>query len=163
MAGNYVACKKSMFSVSCVSSPQVNTCLKITIKTIEQGLYVQVLQYYLRKGRWTLFLCVYGRRAKLSRKMSKWRFRLKPPTHTWKQIFFLLWNILHEYHWNQINCKGPTYYAIVTLFDQNRKNYNQSNKNLHLFSHMAVPAAPLMVQLNVWILFQEVLIGMCNF
>ena len=46
---------------------------------------------------------------------------------------------------------------------QNRRKYNQSNKNFHLFSHMAIAAAPLMVQLNLRILFQEVQIGMRNF
>ena len=32
---------------------------------------------------------------------------------------------------------------MITLFDQNRKYYNQNNKFFHLVSHMALQAAPL--------------------
>ena len=32
---------------------------------------------------------------------------------------------------------------MITLFDKNRKHLNQNNKILHLFSHMALQAAPL--------------------
>ena len=41
------------------------------------------------------------------------------------------------------NCKRPTYYAMITLFDQNRKYGNQNNKILHIVSHMALQAAPV--------------------
>ena len=41
------------------------------------------------------------------------------------------------------NCKRPTYYTMITLFDQNRKYYNQKNKILHLVSHKALQTAPL--------------------
>ena len=47
------------------------------------------------------------------------------------------------YHWKQSNCKRSSYYTMVTLFDQNRKYYNQNNKILHLISHMTLQAAPL--------------------
>ena len=39
--------------------------------------------------------------------------------------------------------KRPTYYTMITLFDQNIKYYNQSNTILHLVSLMALQAAPL--------------------
>ena len=33
--------------------------------------------------------------------------------------------------------------TMITLFDRNRKYYNQNNKILYLVSHMALQAAPL--------------------
>ena len=41
------------------------------------------------------------------------------------------------------NCKRPTNYIMITLFKQARKYYNQNNKILHVASHMALQAAPL--------------------
>ena len=40
-------------------------------------------------------------------------------------------------------CKRPTYYTMITLFDQNRKYYNQNNNILHLVPQMALQTAPL--------------------
>ena len=37
----------------------------------------------------------------------------------------------------------PTSYTMITLFDRNRKYYNQNNKILYLVSHMVLQAAPL--------------------
>ena len=44
-----------------------------------------------------------------------------------------------------MNCKRSTYYTMITLFDQNKKYYNQSNKILHLVSHIALQATSLIV------------------
>ena len=44
---------------------------------------------------------------------------------------------------NQNNCKRSVYCTMITLFNQNRKYYDQNSKILHLFSHMALQAAPL--------------------
>ena len=83
----------------------------------------------------------------LSYKSSKWRFRFNQPARPWKHQMwpniFLLLNIQYRCHWKQSNCKRPTCYTIITLFDQNRKYYNQNNKNLHLVSHIALQAASL--------------------
>ena len=46
------------------------------------------------------------------------------------------------YHRKQ-NCKKPTYYTATSLFDQNRKYYNQNSKNLNLLLHMILQAAPV--------------------
>ena len=59
------------------------------------------------------------------------------------QICFLSQNILNRYHWKQCKYKRPTYYTMVTLFDQNRKYYNQNSKIFHLVSHMVLQAVPL--------------------
>ena len=40
-------------------------------------------------------------------------------------------------------CKKPTYYTIITVFDQNRKYYHQINSIIHLVPQMALQAAPL--------------------
>ena len=47
------------------------------------------------------------------------------------------------------NCKRPTNYIMITLFKQARKYYNQNNKILHLASHMALQAAPLICTIIV--------------
>ena len=47
------------------------------------------------------------------------------------------------YHWKQSNCKSPTYYTLTTLFNQNRKYYYHNNTIIHLASHMAFQAAPV--------------------
>ena len=41
---------------------------------------------------------------------------------------------MHRYHWNKSNCYDTT----ITLFDQNRKYYNQNNTIFHHFSYMAL-------------------------
>ena len=46
-------------------------------------------------------------------------------------------------HWKQSNYKRPTYYTMITLFDQNRKYCNQNNKILHLVSHISLQATSL--------------------
>ena len=68
----------------------------------------------------------------------------QPPLETsgLTKCFFVV-KIRHRYHWKQNNCKRPTYYTMITLFDKNRKYYNQNNKIFHLFSHMVLQAAPL--------------------
>ena len=86
---------------------------------------------------------------KLSRKTSKWRFRLNDELNLWKRqvwpnTFFVV-DILHRYHWKQNNCKRPTYYTAITLFDQNRKHYNQNTKILHIVSHIVLQAALLII------------------
>ena len=46
-------------------------------------------------------------------------------------------------HWKQSNYKRPTYYTMITLFDQNRKYYIQNNKTLHLVSQIALQVSSL--------------------
>ena len=49
----------------------------------------------------------------------------------------------YRYHWKHRNCKRPTYYTMITLFDQNRKYCNQNNKILDLVSLIALQATLL--------------------
>ena len=47
---------------------------------------------------------------------------------------------------------------MITLFDQNRKYYNQNNKILHLVSHMTLQTAALIGTMEPRILFEVVLV-----
>ena len=58
------------------------------------------------------------------------------------QIFFCC-KTSYKGTFGNSNCKRPTNYIMITLFKQARKYYNQNNKILHLASHMALQAAPL--------------------
>ena len=52
-------------------------------------------------------------------------------------------NVGNRYHRKQCNCKRPNYYTMITLFDENRKYYNQNTKLLYLVSRITLQATLL--------------------
>ena len=144
-----------------------NKEIKILIKSFQNSkiVHLQVI-FLMRKA-----LIKLGSTSipNLSRKTSKWRFRFSTLTQPWKHqlwpnIFFWLKNILHWYHRKQNNCKRPTCYTMITLFDQERKYYNQNKKYVSpRFTYGTPNLLQWLVRWKLWIQFQEVLISMHNF